>query len=214
MNQENINQIIRDENSFVVSFIDRRTTLLLYDCNYPHCTVVHCVLSMWLSFSTHRSLLAFLHCLYNATGTAVQSSCMCPDSSESSIHFVIPVASTLTSCLQHFRIYGGAILTSTRGLWTPVKCYFVPSSKWSDHKPSNRGINSQYWPVFLLRPAPMASSQNSEDRPPAQTFALMKRTNWAKHFLFYNCPDILDIFHGLLLVQALWNLALITASNF
>lgn len=69
------------------------------------------------------------------------------------------------SGLQHFRIYGGAILTSTRGLWTPVKCYFVQSSKWSDHKPSNRGIQS----VFLLWPAPVASSQDSEDRPPVQT---------------------------------------------
>lgn len=122
----------------------------------------------------------------------------------SSIHFVVPLASTLMSCRQHFRIYGGVILTSTRGLWTPVKCYFVQSSKWSDHKPFNRGINSQYWPVFRLRPAPMASSQDSEDRPTAQTFAWMESANWAKHFLFYNCPEMLDIFHGLLLVQALW----------
>lgn len=101
-----------------------------------------------------------------------------------------------------------------RGLWTPVKCYFVPSPKWSDHKPSNRGINSQYWPVFLLRPAPMASTQDSEDRPPAQSFAQMERANWAKHFLFYNSPENLDTFHSVLLVQALWALALITASDF
>lgn len=101
-----------------------------------------------------------------------------------------------------------------RGLWTPVKCYFVPSPKWSDHKPFNRGINSQYWPVFLLRPAPMASSQDCEDRPPAQSFAQMERANWAKHFLFYNSRENLDTVHSLLLVQALWALALITASDF
>lgn len=121
------------------------------------------------------------------------------------IHLVIPVASTFTSCPQHLRIYRGGLLTSTRGLWTPVKCYLVHSSKWSDHKQSNRGINGQYWPVFLLRPAPMASSQDPEDG--ARTFASLEGGNWAKRCLFYNSPEILDSFH-LLLVQVLLDLCL------
>lgn len=158
---------------FVLSFIERETTLLWI---YPYYTVALCTFSKWLSFTTHRYLLAFyIACitpedLYNTPLRTSLKLC-------SSIHFIIPVASTLTSCPQHLRIYRGAILTSTRGLWTSVKCYFVQSSKWSDHKPSNRGINSQYWPVFLLRPAPMASSQVSADRPPAQTFAWTERAN-------------------------------------
>lgn len=59
----------------------------------------------------------------------------------------------------------------------------------------------------------MASIQDSEDRPIAQTFARMVRANRAKHFLFYNCPETLDMLHGLLLVQTIWTLALITASS-
>lgn len=214
MNQENINQIIRDENSFVVSLIDRWTTLLLYDCNYPHCTVVHCVLSMWLSFSTHRSLLAFLHCLYNATGTAVQSSCMCRDSSESSIHFVIPVASTLTSCLQHFRIYGGAILTSTRGLWTPVKCYFVPSSKWSDHKPSNRGINSQYWPVFSAAACSHGIQSKLWRQASSPNLCLDEENKLSQALLILQLSRYFGYLPWSFIGSGPWNLALITASNF
>lgn len=44
----------------------------------------------------------------------------------SSIHFVISITLTLTYRIQHFRIYGRAILTS-RGLWTPVKWFFLYS---------------------------------------------------------------------------------------
>lgn len=113
------------------------------------------------------------------------------------LHFLY-VDLPLTYCFQHFGIYIEAVRTSTRGLWTPIKLYFVQSSKWSDHKPSNRGINSQYWPVFQLRPAPMASFQNSEDRPPVQTFARLEKANEARIlFLFYNCEEMLDAFPGL-----------------
>lgn len=117
---------------------------------------------------------------------------------------------------QHLRIYGGAMLTCTRGLWTPVKCYFVRSFKWLDRKPSNRGINSQYWPVFLLWPALMASVQVSKERPLAQNLCLdgESKLSQAGFFFFYICPEMLDILHDLLLVQALWMLAPITASHF
>lgn len=105
------------------------------------------------------------------------------------LSFTRSIDSPLTSCFQHF-IYIEAVRTSTRGLWTPIKLYFVQSSKWSDHKPSNRGINSQYWPDFQLRPAPMASFQNFEDRPLAQTFARLEKANEARRlFLFYKCEQ-------------------------
>lgn len=130
------------------------------------------------------------------------------------LSFTLSIDSPLTSCFQHFGIYIEAVRTSTRGLWTPIKLYFVQSSKWSDHKPSNRGINSQYWPVFQLRPAPMASFQNFEDRPLAQTFARLEKANEARRlFLFYKCEEMLDAFPGLSLVQTLWMIALIAASN-
>lgn len=96
------------------------------------------ILFKWLWFTAHRSLMAQR---YNS---------LMPRFSNRSMYLAFPVVLALMFCLQHLRIYGGAILTSTRGLWTPVKCYFVQPSKWSDHKPSNRGINSQYWPVFSV----------------------------------------------------------------
>lgn len=131
------------------------------------------------------------------------------------LYFTRSIDSPLTSCFQHFGIYIENIWTSTRGLWTPIKLYFVQSSKWSDHKPSNRGINSQYWPDFQLRPAPMASFQNFEDRPLAQTFARLEKANEARRlFLFYKCEKkMLEAFPGLSLVQTLWMTALIAASN-
>lgn len=86
---------------------------------------------------------------------------------------------------QHLRIYGGAMLTCTRGLWTPVKCYFVRSFKWLDRKPSNRGINSQYWPVFLLRPALMASVQVSKERPLAQNLCLDGESKLSQAVFFF-----------------------------
>lgn len=106
------------------------------------------------------------------------------------LSFTRSIDSPLTFCFQHFRIYIEVVRTSTRGLWTPIKLYFVQSSKWSDHKPSNRGINSQYWPDFQLRPAPMASFQNFEDRLLAQTFARLEKVNEARRlFLFYKCEQ-------------------------
>lgn len=162
---------------------------------YPYCTEALCVLFKWLSFNTHCSLLV-LYCSYNIRCSKVEFSFWMTETI--ALSFTLSIDSPLTCCFQHFGIYIEAVRTSSRGLWTPIKLYFVQSSKWSDHKPSNRGINSQYWPVFLLRPAPMAFFQNFEDRPPAQTFARLEKANEARSlFLFYKCEEMLDAFPGL-----------------
>lgn len=139
---------------------------------YPYCTGALCVLFKWLSFNTRCSLFV-LYCSYNIRCSKAEFSFRMTETI--ALSFTLSIDSPLTYYFQHFGIYIKAIRTSTRGLWTPIKLYFVQSSKWSDHKPSNRGINSQYWPVFQLRPASMASSQNFEDRPPAQTFARLEK---------------------------------------
>lgn len=150
---------------------------------YPYCTEALCVLFRWLSFRTHCSLLV-LYCSYNIRCSKIEFSFWMAETI--ALCFTLSIDSPLTYCFQHCGIYIEAVRTSTRGLWTPIKLYFVQSSKWSDHKPSNRGINSQYWPVFQLRPAPMASFQNCEERPPAQAFARLEKANQAKSlFLFY-----------------------------
>lgn len=176
----------------------------------PHCTAALCVLSDY-----HLTLSA-LYWFYipHIRPHVGKLNFIFPMLESTALAFTLSIDSPLTSCFQHFGIYIEAIRTSTRGLWTPIKLYFVQSSKWSDHKPSNRGINSRYWPGFQLRPAPMASFQNFEDRPLAQTFARLKKANEARRlFLFYKCEKMLDAFPGLSLVQTLWMLALIGASN-
>lgn len=141
--------------------------------------------------SNTRCSLLVLCCSYNVRRRKAEFSFW---RTTVALSFTLSIDSPLTSRFQHFGIYTQAVRTSTRGLWSPIKLYFVQSSKWSDHKPSNRGINSQYWPVFRLRPAPMASFQNFKDRPPAQTFARLEKANEARSL---ECEEMLDAFPGL-----------------
>lgn len=93
---------------------------------------------------------------------------------------ICDTSSSGSSC-QHLWIYGRAILTCARGLWTPVKCYFLLPFKWLDRKPSNRGINSEYWPVFLPAACPHGiCSRLWRKGPLAQTFVWLRGANWAK----------------------------------
>lgn len=141
-----INASLMNKLNNLLCFIYNWTPLVCLWLSWEHSTGVYCTI-IWHNFDAHTSLK--------------------PSNIKQCFTFI-------HSCVFHFycllltrKDLQRSILKSRKGLWTPIKCCFVPLPKRSDHKPFSHGINSLHWPVFLLWPAMLASNQDSY-RPPVQ----------------------------------------------